>query len=113
MTYPIGHNFIAVLLLALVLGLVPLTARAEMEVLESGVPGIQAGSKLPDDAQLKLPQGATLRLLLEDGNTATLQGPYEGTASDYQQKKAGWWQRLFGGDDDKTSSTIGATRGLR
>lgn len=112
MKHPIGYRFIAVLLLALATGLFTPSAKAEMEVLESSVSGIQTGSKLPDDAMLKLPENATLRLQLADGNTMTLQGPYEGTAGDYKPQKAGWWQRLFGGDKDKSNSTIGASRGL-
>jgi hypothetical protein len=100
-----------VLGLTCALGLAP--ARAEVEVLESSVPEITVGTKLDDKAAVKVPEGATLRVLvLSSGTTKTIKGPYQGTIEGYQGKKSSWWERLTGGDHDK-DVPVGATRGLR
>ncbi len=51
--------------LAVALFLAPSPLRAEMEVLESSVPGLEPGAVLADDAKLKLPDGTTIRLLIK------------------------------------------------
>jgi hypothetical protein len=85
-------------------------ALAEMEVMESSVPGISLGDKLPDEASIDLPKGTTLRLLLTDtGATITLKGPYKGTVADYKEHK-NWWDRLFGKQKD-SEPPKGAVRG--
>lgn len=88
---------------ALLLAVAAVPAWAEMEVTESTVPGIATGNKIPDGARLSLPKGTMLRLLVftQQGNlTKTLKGPFEGTVGEYEKKKPGWWNRLFGAKDD-------------
>ena len=85
---------------------------AETEVLQSSVPGIAVGTKLQDSAQVKIPQGATLRILVvSTGTTKTLHGPYEGAIGAYEDKKS-WWDRFMGKGKDE-DAPVGATRGLR
>ncbi|MEJ2124232.1 MAG: hypothetical protein P8Y67_10000 [Alphaproteobacteria bacterium] len=85
-------------------------ALAEMEVLESSAPQISVGDKLADDAQLDLPKGAKLRLLLTTtGETKTLKGPYKGEVANYKEKR-NWWERLFGKKRDP-EPPMGAVRG--
>src|SRR5262245_57111314 len=87
-------------------------ARAEMEVLQSTVPELAVGSKLADNQQVKLPEGATLRVLItSSGTTKTLKGPYNGTIEAYEEKRS-WWDRLTGRGNHE-DPPIGATRGLR
>ncbi len=87
-------------------------AQAESEVLESSVPGLSTGTKLDDNARVKMPDGATLRVLvLSSGSTKTLKGPYEGTIEAYKEDRS-WWERITGRDKD-SDAPIGATRGLR
>lgn len=84
---------------------------AEVEVLESSAPQISVGAKLDDAERVTLQPGETLRVLvLSDGSTKTLKGPYEGPIADYRERKR-WWDRIIGGTGD--DAPIGATRGLR
>ena len=92
--------------------LAPAAVRAEIEVLESSAPGITAGAKLPDEAQVKVPEGASIRVLvLSSGSTKTVKGPYQGTVGDYKDERS-WWERITGREKD-TDAPIGATRGMR
>jgi hypothetical protein len=97
-------------ILGLVVFLLAQPALAEMEVMESSVPGMSVGDKLPDDASLDLPKGAMLRLLLtNEGATKTLKGPYKGKVADYKEK-LNWWDRLTGKKKDP-EPPMGAVRG--
>jgi hypothetical protein len=87
-------------------------AHAESEVLQSSVPQIAVGSKLGDNAQVKIPEGGSVRVLIvKSGTTKTLKGPYEGTVEAYEEKRS-WMDRLLGRGQDQ-DPPIGATRGLR
>ena len=86
------------------------TAWAEIEVLESTVPAIKAGSVLKDDARLKLPAGATVRVLLRaTGATKTLKGPFEGAVTAYKDGRS-WRNRLLGPRKDPEPLVGGARR---
>lgn len=98
--------------IALAVLLVPAAALAEIEVLESSAPEIAAGAKLADEARVKVPDGASIRvLILSSGSTKTLKGPYEGTVGAYKDDRS-WWERITGRDKD-SDAPIGATRGMR
>jgi hypothetical protein len=98
--------------LAMTVFLAPAVALAEIEVLESSVPDMAVGSKFGDDTRLKLPDGASLRVLvLSSGTTKTLKGPYEGTVGAYKDDR-GWWERVTGRNKDD-DAPIGATRGFK
>lgn len=98
--------------IALAAFLAPAAAVAEIEVLESSAPGITAGAKLPDEAQVKIPEGASIRvLILSSGSTKTVRGPYQGTVGAYKDKRS-WWERVTGREKD-SDAPIGATRGMR
>jgi hypothetical protein len=98
--------------LALALSAVGGPAWAEVEVLESSVPGMAVGSKFADETRLKLPDGAALRVLvLTSGTTKTLTGPYEGTVGAYKEDRS-WWERMTGREKEG-DAPIGATRGIR
>ena len=89
--------------LALTLLLFAQPALADMDVVESSVPGIKEGTTLKDDARLKIPERAIVRVLVKTptGNTTmTLRGPYEGTVGNYTDDTT-WWDRLFGNGTDK------------
>jgi hypothetical protein len=98
--------------IALAVLLAPAIAMAETEVLESSAPGLAVGDKLADNARVKVPDGASIRVLIQSsGTTKTLKGPYEGTIGAYKDDRS-WWERITGRkkDDD---APIGATRGMR
>jgi hypothetical protein len=98
--------------LAAALLLLPCVAMAEMEVLESSAPQIAVGAKIPDEARVKVPDGASIRVLvLNTGATKTLKGPYEGTVAGYKDDRS-WWERITGRNKDD-DAPIGATRGMR
>ena len=98
--------------IALAVLLAPAAALAEIEVLESSAPEIAAGAKLADEARVKVPDGASIRvLILSSGSTKTLKGPYEGTVGAYKDDRS-WWERITGRDKD-SDAPIGATRGMR
>ena len=98
--------------LAGAIALPPGAARADSEVLQSSVPQIAVGTKLGDNAQVDIPEGATLRVLIvTSGTTKTLKGPYQGTVESYEEKRS-WMDRLLGRGQDQ-DPPIGATRGLR
>ena len=98
--------------IALAVFLAPAVALAEIEVLESSAPEITTGTKLADDARVKVPEGASIRvLILSSGSTKTLKGPYEGIVAAYKDDRS-WWERITGRDKD-ADAPIGATRGMR
>lgn len=106
------HRVSGLLGIAFAVFLIPAAAFAEIEVLESSAPQIVAGAKLADDARVKVPDGASIRvLILSSGTTKTLKGPYEGTIAAYKDDRT-WWERITGRNkvDD---APIGATRGMR
>jgi hypothetical protein len=55
-------------------------AAAEIVVLESTVSAIKKGAKLADSAMISVPQGRRIRLLLPNGTTRRVVGPYDGPA---------------------------------
>jgi len=91
------------------------SARAEMEVLESNVPELNVGAVLDNNVRLKVPNGASVRLLViapSGSSTRTLKGPYEGTVADYKEERS-WWDRVMGTGDKDPETPMGTTRGLR
>lgn len=98
--------------MALAVFLAPTAALAESEVLESTAPQIAAGTKLADDARVKVPDGASIRvLILSSGTTKTLKGPYTGTVGGYKDDRS-WWNRITGRNKDD-DAPVGATRSMR
>lgn len=54
----------------------PTSAMAKLKVIESDVPGIEVGSEWPDDANLPIPPGKSIRVLVLPANTTRiLRGP--------------------------------------
>jgi len=84
-------------------------AWADYEVIESSTPEISQGSTLADDANVKLPEGATLKLLkTPDGSTHELKGPYEGAIAEFEGKpECSLWARITGDCPDEPTSAIG------
>jgi len=76
-------------------------ALADYEVMESSVATLPKGTTLPDDATLNLPAEGRIKLLkTPEGSTHELEGPYEGTVSDYEgTQDCPWWQRISVGCD--------------
>lgn len=102
----------ATLGLVLAMPLPFMSARAETQVLESDVPELPAGTKIADETRIVIPDGMTLRVLvISDGETKTLNGPYEGTIADYKEDLS-WWERITGRRKN-TDAPIGATRGIK
>lgn len=81
---------------------------ADFQVIDSSLPDISQGTVLEDDSTVKLPEGATLKLLkTPEGSTHELEGPYEGPITDYEAKPdCSFWQRLMG-NCPESSSPIG------
>jgi hypothetical protein len=89
-------------------------ARADTEILDSDVPELKMGTVLKDSARIKLPDGATVRVMVTSTNgniTKTLKGPYEGRVEDYKEERS-WWERLMGKGKD-TEPSMGTTRGFK
>jgi hypothetical protein len=87
-------------------------ALADVEIMASSIPEYAPGAVLKDDTRLKLPEGATLRVLMTDsGTTKTMYGPYEGTAAAYRERRS-WWERLFGTPGGK-EPVLGGTRRVK
>ena len=101
--------------LSLILAAMPIngSVRAQSQVLESDVPEFPVGTEIADEAAVNIPDGKTLRVLVESaGETKTLKGPYEGKIADYTEKELTWWERITGQSKDP-NAPIGATRGLK
>lgn len=90
-------------------------ARADTEILESTAPELKVGATFKDDARLKIPDGATVRVYVTSENgdsvTKTLKGPFEGRVGDYKEERS-WWDSLTGRDPD-ADLPMGSTRGLK
>jgi hypothetical protein len=83
----------SVIFAAAILGACSSAARAEMEVIESNAPNISKGSRYPDDAQLDIPPGKSVRVLVLPSKTIkTLFGPQDGNKA---------WGGARGGNDDE------------
>lgn len=92
-------------------------ARAEIFVIESTTPALQAGSQLADDQRLSVPAGAHVRILLPSGKTQTVKGPYDGAIADIGKGKLDGsgmiaWLRGFLRTGGSSEATPGATRSL-
>ncbi len=78
-------------------------AMADYEVMDSSVATLPKGTTLPDNATLNLPANGRVKLLkTPEGSTHELQGPYQGTVSDYDgTPDCPWWKKISvgcGGD---------------
>jgi hypothetical protein len=89
-------------------------ARAELEVMSSTVAGLEAGTRLPDDATLDVGTGEVLRVM-RSGTTYEIDGPYRGTIDEYT-KRCPAWKIVLGTCGkppvDDLGATPGATRGI-
>lgn len=86
-------------------------AMADSEVLESDVTDYPVGTKIEDETRIIMPDESKMRVLIvTTGSTKTLQGPYEGTISNYREERS-WWERITG-RSKHSDAPIGATRGL-
>jgi hypothetical protein len=90
--------------------------RADVMVLDSSVADFRRGAELKDDVTLKLPAGASLTLMLPEGKTQTVKGPYQGRIRDLSKGEAvdkTLWRKIAdiikGGGSE---ANIGATRGI-
>lgn len=114
MTKAVKWNGMGLVGLAVALLLSTQAAHADIEIVESSVPALKVGATLKDDVRIKVPDGATVRVLVisPKGNvTKTLKGPYEGLVADYKDER-GWWERLTGKKQDP-DTPMGTTRGLK
>jgi hypothetical protein len=86
---------------------------ADLEVMDSSVPGIERGAILADDAVLKVPAGAKLELLKKPANTThTVKGPHEGTLEAYLNP-CPWWRAVLGQcKPDDSEIGKGGTKGI-
>jgi len=57
-------------------------ADAEITVLASSAPALKKGMSLPDAASITVPSEKSVRLLLPDGRTRTITGPFSGQVWD-------------------------------
>jgi len=55
----------------------PVTATADILVLDSSVPGIRRGAVLSDSARLKVPAGRSITIMRPAGETQEVAGPYD------------------------------------
>jgi len=109
-------NAVRLSLSALALSAVLLScpARAEVEVMSSTVVGLNAGTRLPDDATLEVGEGQVLRLM-RSGTTYEISGPYHGTLDQYTKGCSGSeiMSGTCGGQPaEDRGATPGATRGI-
>ena len=51
---------------------------ADVVVLDSTVASIDAGAVIPEEAQIEIPAGSSVTLIMANGETRTLGGPYAG-----------------------------------
>ena len=56
-------------------------ARADYRIIKSNVPQLKAGTVLPDQAKLIIPEGGRVTVL-RSGKTKTIDGPFEGFVSE-------------------------------
>lgn len=66
------------LTLALTLSLANVAGAAELLVIESTVPGLQAGATASTGAPLEVPRDSDLTLVAPSGGVLTIQGPWQG-----------------------------------
>lgn len=100
MRYSRGLPIIAV---AVTLAVSAGAALADYEVMESSIAALPEGTTLPDNATLNLPAEGRVKLLkTPEGSTHELEGPYEGTVSDYEgTPDCPWYKKISvgcGGD---------------
>jgi hypothetical protein len=80
-------------------------AAADYEVMESTVADLPRGATLPDDATVAIPEGGRVKLLqTREGTTHDLEGPYEGSVSDYEAKSdCPWYKKISVGCGGETA----------
>lgn len=78
----IGRNAVITALAACLAALGTVAANAEVIVVQSTAPGLNAGTVLSDDTNLTIPKGAKAIFVLPSGKTRTVSGPFKGRASD-------------------------------
>lgn len=62
---------------------------ADIVVLDSSASAIAPGSILNDAAAVDIPGGATVTLIMADGETRTVSGPYSGPVGEAQSAEGG------------------------
>jgi hypothetical protein len=89
-------------------------ALADIEVISSTVPGLSAGTKLPDNAEIDVGKGEVIHVM-KAGKTYEIAGPYKGTVDQYT-RDCPWWRDMLGKCDKQPpvdeGATPGATRGM-
>jgi len=78
---------------------------ADYEVMESTVAELPRGTTVPDDATVAIPEGGRVKLLRTgSGTTHDLEGPYEGTVTDYEaDTDCPWWKKISVGCDGQSA----------
>lgn len=66
----------------------PYPLKADITVLASTVPALEKGMELDDDESITVPPGKTVRLLLPDGRTRTIKGPFSGQVWDSETEQS-------------------------
>ncbi len=93
------------------------SALANVMVLQSTAPGLKAGATLSPDQSIKIPSGKTAVLMLPNGATKTLSGPFDAKAQTLTQglqRNAALWNSVkdYVRTGGSKSNKVGATRGL-
>lgn len=82
---------------------------ADVVVLDSTAPSIGAGDVLPEETQVEIPSGATVTLIMSNGETRLVGGPYQGAIGETFAANSGALEALTtsrGGD----TKVLGAVR---
>ena len=66
----------------------PYPVKADISVLASTAPALKKGMELDDDASITVPPGKSVRLLLPDGRTRTIKGPFSGQVWDPETEQS-------------------------
>lgn len=92
-------------------------AFADVMVLQSSAPALKAGATLKDDQKIAVPSGRTAVLMLPNGSTKTVTGPFEGLAGTFTKglsRNSALWESVneYVRTGGTSTNNVGATRGL-
>ena len=91
----------------------PAPAQADALVMASKVPGVRIGATLADDAVLHIPAGGAVTLLLVDGRTRTVNGPFQQTVGTFSKGRPSddtLWRTVVASLPKPQRPRIGAAR---
>ncbi|MEM9028932.1 MAG: hypothetical protein AAGC70_11245 [Pseudomonadota bacterium] len=93
------------------------TAVADVIVLQSSAPSLKAGRTLKSVDAISVPSGNSVVLMLPNGATKTVTGPFQGKASAFTKglsRNAALWDSVkkYVQTGGTTTSSVGATRGF-